>query len=281
MKNKSILSSCFISAASLILAGLPASAATAVDLGTAADFAVLSKSGISNTGVTTSIVGDIGVSPIASTAITGFNLTMDSSGEFATSPQVTGQVFASDYASPTPSKLGTAVSDMEAAYTDAAGRSNPDSLNLLNGNLNGQTFAAGLHKWTSAVTITSSITLDGGGDANAVWIFQIDNRLSLASGASIVLSNGAATNNIFWQTAEGATLGTTSHFEGNLLTATDVEAQTGATMNARLLAQTAVTLDSNSIVAPVPEPSAYAAIMGLSAIGMLCLRRRSKAARLL
>lgn len=281
MKNKHTLSSCFISAASLILAALPVNGAIFVDLGTAADFTVLAKSGISNTGVTTSIVGDLGVSPIASTAITGFDLTMDASGEFATSPRVTGKVFASNYASPTPANLGTAVSDMEAAYTDAAGRTNPDTLNLLNGNLNGQSFAAGLHKWTSAVTITSSITLDGGGDSGSVWIFQIDNRLNLASGAQILLSNGAATNNIFWQTAEGVTLGTTSHFEGNLITATDVSVMTGATMNARLLAQTAVTLDSNSIVAPVPEPSAYAAIMGLSAIGMLCLRRRSKAARLL
>lgn len=280
MKNKHILSSCFLSAAALVLGALPANAATVVNLGTAADFAVLAKSGVSNTGISTNILGNLGVSPIASTAITGFDLTMDASGEFATSPRVTGNVFAANYASPTPANLGTAVSNMEAAYTDAAGRTNPDSLNLAGGNLNGQTFAAGLHKWASAVTITSSITLDGGGDSNAVWIFQIDNRLNMASGAQVLLSNGAAANNIFWQTAEGATFGTTSHFEGNLLTATDVSVMTGATMNARLLAQTAVTLDSNSIVTPVPESSAYAAIMGLSAIGMLCLRRRSKAARL-
>lgn len=171
MNNKKILSRFFATVASLTLGALPANAATLVDLGSSSDFTVLSKSGISNTGTTTSIDGDIGVSPIGSTAITGFNLTMDSSGEFATSPQVTGQVFASDYASPTPSKLGTAVSDMEAAYTDAAGRANPDSLNLSSGNLNGENLAAGLYKWTSAVTITDSISLDGGGDPNAVWIF--------------------------------------------------------------------------------------------------------------
>ena len=281
MKIKQVLPSSLISAAALVLAALTVNGATVVNLGTSADFLVLAKSGISNTGISTDIVGNIGTSPIASTAITGFDLNMDSSGEFATSPRVTGKVFAADYASPTPAYLSTAVSDMETAYTDAAGRTNPDTLNLLDGNLNGQNFAAGLHKWTSAVTITSSITLDGGGDSSAVWIFQIDNRLNLAPGAQILLTNGAVSDNIFWQTAEGATLGTTSHFEGNLLSATDVSAMTGATMNARILAQTGVTLDSNSIVTPVPEPSAYAAIMGLGAIGILCLRRRLKAARLI
>lgn len=108
-------------------------AATTVDLKTSADYAILAKSGITTTG-TTDIVGDIGVSPIADTAITGFSQTMDPSGEFATSPLVTGKVFAANYASPTPSNLTTAVLDMEAAYNDAAGRSSPDQLNLAGGN---------------------------------------------------------------------------------------------------------------------------------------------------
>jgi len=161
---------------------------------------------------------------------------------------------------------------MEAAYVDAAGRADPDFLNLSGGNLNGETLTAGLYKWTSAVTLTNSITLNGGGDSNAVWIFQIDNRLNLTSGAEILLSNGADANNIFWQTAEGATFGTTSHFEGTLLTATDVDALDGATVNGRLLSHTAVTLDATSIVL-IPEPSVFT-LVGLSVISMLCLRRR-------
>lgn len=122
------------------------------------------------------------------------------------------------------------------------------------------------------MTVTNSITLDGGGDSNAVWIFQIDNRLSLASGADVLLSNGATANNIFWQTAEGATFGTTSHFEGNLLTATDVAAQPGATMNGRLLSQTSVALDSNSI--QIPEPSSTL-LLSAGLVGLAMRRRRS------
>ncbi|MFU8849119.1 MAG: ice-binding family protein [Opitutales bacterium] len=176
---------------------------------------------------------------------------------------------------PTPAKLTTAVSDMEAAYTSTATLANPDFLNFNGGILGNETLASGLYKWSSAVTITDSLTMDGGGDVNAVWIFQIDNRLNFGTGSEILLSNGARSENIFWQTAEGVTLGTNSHFEGIVLTATDVAFQSGATMNGRLFAQTSVTLESNNIAAPVPEPSTYAAIMGLSVIGLLLIRRPS------
>ena len=249
-----------------------AGAATVVNLGTAGNYTLLSKAGISTTG-TTSIVGDIGVSPIDSTAITGFGLTMDSSGTFSTSSLVTGQVFAADYTAPTPSMMSTAISDMETAYTDAAGRSGPDFLNLSSGNLNGETLAAGLYKWGSAVTITDSITFDAGGDSSAIWVLQVDNRLNLANSANITLSGGAQAQNIFWQTAEGATLGTNSHFEGILITATDIDAQTGASMNAMLYAQTGITLDANTITA-VPEPSSFALLTGGMVALLIGARRR-------
>jgi hypothetical protein len=248
-----------------------AGAATVVNLGMAEKFAVLSKAGISNTG-STEIVGDIGVSPIDSSAITGFGLVLDPSGQFSTSSLVTGQVFAADYAAPTPSMMSVTIGDMETAYTDAAGRSGPDSLNLSSGNLNGQTLSAGLYKWESAVTITDSITFDG--NANSVWVLQIDNRLNMANGANIFLSGGAQAQNIFWQTAEGATLGTNSHFEGILLTATDIAAQTGATVNGGLYAQTAVTLDANSIQG-IPEPSTYV-LFGLAGFTLVFGRRKSR-----
>src|SRR5680860_63873 len=92
----------------------------AVSLGSADNFMILAKSGISTTG-TTAITGDIGVSPIAAIGITGFGLTMDASNTFSTSSSVDGKIYASDYTAPTPTTMTAAISDMEAAYTDAAG----------------------------------------------------------------------------------------------------------------------------------------------------------------
>ena len=247
-----------------------AEAVTSVDLGSAGNFTILSKAAISTTG-TTSIFGDIGVSPAAGTLITGFDLTLDSSGTFSTSTYVTGQVFAADYTDPTPATMTTAISDMETAYTDAAGRADPDFVNLEGGLLDGETLTAGLYKWTTALNITNSITFDG--DSSAIWVLQVDNRLSLANSANINLIGGALAQNIFWQTAEGATFGTNSHFEGILLTATDIAAQTGATMNAMLYAQTGITLDANDITA-VPEPSSFALLTGGMVALLIGARRR-------
>lgn len=99
----------------LLVAG-QSHAASPIDLGTAGAFEVLAKSGISTTSGT-EIVGDIGVSPIDSTGLTGFGLMVDPSGEFSTSSLVTGNVYASDYAPPTPANLSAAIGDMQTAYT--------------------------------------------------------------------------------------------------------------------------------------------------------------------
>ena len=112
-----------------------------VPLGTAGYFAILSKAGITTTG-NTAIWGGIGVSPIASTAITGFGL-MDSSGQYSLSSQVLGAAFAANYASPTPSKLITSVSNMQTAYANAAGRLYPNFINLGGGNIGGRGVDAG------------------------------------------------------------------------------------------------------------------------------------------
>ena len=220
----------------------------AVNLRSAANFVVLSKSAISTTG-TTSIVGDIGVSPAAATFITGFGLIADSTNTFSTSSLVIGKVYAANYAVPTPTTMTTAISDMETAFTDAAGRAIPTATELGAGNISGMTLPPGLYKWGTGLLVTSAgVTLSGG--PNDVWIFQIGQDLTVNNSAMITLSGGAQAKNIFWQVAGKATLGTASDFKGNLLSQTLISLSTGAVVTGRLLAQTAVTLDAARVTKP-------------------------------
>lgn len=217
-----------------------------VDLGTAGEFAILAKSGISTVPPSV-ITGDVAVSPAAATYLTGFTLTADASSEFSTSAQVTGNLYASDYASPTPSRLTTAVSDMEIAFTAAAGRA-AGVTELGAGNVSGMTLESGVFNWSSGLLITSDVTLEG--DSDDVWIFQIAQDLTVNSGARIVLAGGALPKNIFWQVSGQVEVGTTAHLEGIILSQTAITMATGSTINGRLLAQTAVELDSTTVVEP-------------------------------
>jgi hypothetical protein len=151
-------------------------------------------------------------------------------------------------ADPTPINLTTAVNNMITAYNDAAGRTSPDFLGLGTGNIGGKTLTPGLYKWTNTVTVPTSITISG--NATDVWIFQIAGDLSTSSAVNVVLSGGAQAKNIFWQVAGQVTLGSTSHFEGIILSMTGITLQTGASVNGRLLAQTAVVLDANAVTQP-------------------------------
>jgi hypothetical protein len=205
----------------------------------------LAKSAITNV-PTSTITGDVGVSPAAASSITGFTLTR--AGVAFSAPEVVGDVFAADSDDPTPSDLGTAVLDMQAAYDDAAGRITPEFLNLGDGGIGGLTLTPGLYKWTSVVSIPSDVTLSG--DSDDVWIFQISGDLSLSSGTEMILQGGAQPSNIVWQVAGVVDLGTTSHAEGIMLSKTAIVVKTGASINGRLLAQTAVTLDQASVSAP-------------------------------
>ncbi len=241
----------------ILVAPLSALAAgpSSVNLGSSATFAILSKAGISTTGVT-SIVGDLGVSPAAATSITGFSLSLTAGSAYATSPEVSGNIYAPDYAVPTPTTVSTAVSDMQTAYTDGAGRTNPTATELGAGNIGGLTLAPGLYKWSSGVTIPTSVTLAG--SASDVWIFQIAQNLTVASGAQVILSGGAQSSNVFWIVAGQTTIGTTASFSGTILDQTNIAFNTGATLNGRALAQTAVTLQANSVTLPAgssPAPT--------------------------
>ncbi|MDB5227385.1 MAG: hypothetical protein JWN78_1578 [Bacteroidota bacterium] len=215
--------------------------ATGVNLGLAASFTILSKSGITDVHPS-AITGDIGSSPITGAAI------------LVNCTEVTGAVYSVDAAGPMPcvmtnaTRLTTAVSNMETAYTHVAGLTEPNFINLGAGNIGGKTLSRGLYKWTSSVTIPTNVTISGG--PNDVWIFQIAGTLTMSSDVKIFLSGGAQAKNIYWQTAGAVTLGTSSHFEGTILGKTGINLQTGASVNGRLLAQTAVTLQMNTVTKP-------------------------------
>jgi hypothetical protein len=218
-----------------------------VVLGTAINFVILAKSGVSTTG-TTAVTGNVGLSPAAGSFLTGFSETMDASNEFSTSAVVTGQVFAADYAPPTPTNLTTAILDMQTAYADAAGRTLPDFTELGAGDINGLTLVPGLYKWGTGVSMSTGVTISGG--ANDIWIFQVAQDLTIGNGAIVTLTGGAQAKNIVWQVTGQASLGTTSDFKGIILCQTQIVCSTGAVVLGRALAQTAVTLDATSITAP-------------------------------
>ncbi|MFA6783294.1 MAG: ice-binding family protein [Sphaerochaeta sp.] len=230
--------------ASNVLAGIgPA----LINLRTASDFAILAKSGITTTGET-SITGDIGVSPQSLVDMTGFSETLSLDGTSATSIYVTGKIYASDMQAPTPSKLTAAISDVEAAYVEAAGRADYAVVSgTAGGIIGGLTFVPGIYKWDSVVTMATDITLQGG--VNDVWIFQISGDLTVSSGAKVVLVDGAQAKNIFWQVAEIVTLGSGAHFEGIVMSMTQIIMDTGATVHGKLMAQTQVILGAAAVTA--------------------------------
>jgi len=212
-----------------------------VNLGAAGDFVILSQTGITDV-PSSAVTGDVGTSPITGAAL------------LLTSTEVTGNIYTVDDAAPAPSsimdptRLGLAVLAMGAAYTDAAGRQTPDFLELGAGDISGMTLTPGLYKWGTGVAMPADVTFSGG--PNDVWILQVAGTLLLSNGVAIHLEGGAQAKNIFWQVAGAVTIGTTAHFEGNILTQTMIAMQTGASINGRLLAQTAVTLQMNAVTKP-------------------------------
>jgi hypothetical protein len=137
---------------------------------------------------------------------------------------------------------------MQAAYTDGAGRSGPDFLDIASGNLGGLTLAPGLYTWGSAVTIPDDVTISGSSDD--VWIFQISNELDVSTAKNVILSGGAQAKNVFWVSAGMVTIHASAHFEGVILSQTGITLQTNASMHGRALSQTLVALDNNAVTAP-------------------------------
>lgn len=216
-----------------------------VELGGAAAFTILAEAAITNV-PTSAITGDMGLSPAAATFITGFPL--QSQGTYRTTPQVVGKVFTVDDQLPTPSDLTVAVADMHLAYTDAAGRADPTSLDLLGGAIGSQTLAPGLYKWNTAVLVTADVTLEGG--PNDTWIMQVSGELGMSADTKVLLRGGARANHVVWQVAGAVTLGARAHAEGNVLGKTGVTLQTGASLTGRIFSQTTAALDHGTVTRP-------------------------------
>ncbi len=218
--------------------GLPTVAP--VDLGAAYHFVILSETGITDV-AQSAVVGNVGTSPITGAA------------DLLSCSEVTGKVYAVDTSGPAPcsikapARLNNAVGAMLTAYNDAASRS-ATTTELGSGNIGGLTLAPGVYSWSSSVSIPSNISLNGG--PKDVWIFQIAQDLDLTSGTSVLLRGKARARNVFWQVAGQVTLGTTSTLEGIVLSKTMISVATGASVQGRLYAQTAVTLQKATVVMP-------------------------------
>jgi hypothetical protein len=228
----------------------------AVDLGDANNYAILTKAGITN--VPDSVItGNIGVSPITGEAMTGFDFYTCEDGPGSTgSAQLTGIATASNWGDA--DELSLAVGAMETAYTDAAGRTNDDAARIdptLGADCGGATtpLTTGVYTFGTTVSIAEDIYFNG--SDTEIFIIQIASYLTLAEGVVVHLEGGAKSENIFWQVAGYVTVGANAQMEGIILGKTAVTFTTGSTLNGRILAQTAASLDMATITEP---PSAGA-----------------------
>jgi ice-binding like protein len=208
--------------------------ATAPGLGAAAPYAVLAGSTVTNTGPTV-VTGNVGLSP--GTSVTGF-----------TPGTATGTIMAADAASLNAQNSNT------AAYLVASGEASTSTVSAPLGG--GTTLTPGVYSG-GALQLNGALTLDGGGDPSAVFIFQAASTLTTASSSSVILENGAQACNVFWTVGSSATLGTSTTFVGNILALTDITLTTDASVEGSVMAQNgAVTLDTNTIsIATCAAPS--------------------------
>ena len=245
---------------SVTLFFLLASSASALDpvfLGTAGHFAILSKSGVTAT-VGSTVKGNMGTSPIAVTAITGFGLIQNTAGTSSESAMVTdgGRVFGASQLGETPTYLTNAIGDMGIAYLDAEGRLNALHEDLYNGDIGGETLNPGLYKWNGNVKfIGGDVTFEG--TADDIWILQIAGIVEAGAGTKVLLTGGtlldpllgvAQAKNIFWQVAGMVDVGAGAHLEGIFLVKTHMAFKIGSSLTGAALAQTAVTLDDADII---------------------------------
>lgn len=231
---------------------LTAAGTAPVVLGMAANYAILATTGVAT--VPSSVVtGNVGVSPAARTYLTGWSETYDVTDTYATSAQVfaPGKLYAADQVGGTTSAdLGTAVLNMGAAYTDAAGRtaSSAATTNVGAGTLTSLTLTPAVYEWGSSVSIPTDMTFNG--TSTDVWILKVGGTLDMAAAKNVILTGGALPQNIFWQVSGAVTIGSNTHFEGIILGQTSITFGNLSSINGRLLAQTAVNLDATTVTQP-------------------------------
>ena len=232
-----------------------------VNLGTAANYAILAKTGVDYTPIATvsstpTIIGNIGVSPTGASSITGFALTLPAGGAYSTSTLVTGAIYAPGYAAPTPANLTTAIGDMENAYTTAnlmaqAGGGNPATGGTAcpgNGALSGQTLTPGVYTCTTALSMASTaVTLNGAG----VYVIRTTQAFTTTgSGVKVILSGGALAQNVFWVVGGDTTISANAQIAGNILDKTAINMGNLSSISGRLLSQTAVNLNATTVTQP-------------------------------
>jgi hypothetical protein len=227
----------------------------------AKDYAILAKTGISTLPypIVSSVTGNLGVSPIAATAVTGFDLTADSTTLFSTSTQVVGRVYAADYGGQTEVDLTTATVDALAAYDSAAEPAHSDG-KLDIGDLGVPTAGGvpstkilrqGVYTFGSSVTIAGDFEFKG--SSTDIFIIQIEGDLLQVAGTQVTLvtdgSNGTSPQkeNIFWQVSGEVTVKTGAHLEGILLAAKAISFEANSSLNGRVLTQTRCNLDQATI----------------------------------
>ncbi len=215
-----------------------------VDLQSADQFGILAGVGVSsNAGFSEIHDMNVGISPGVRSSVTGFPPAI----------VVNGAIFASDDSAPAgvAAMLTQAKQDLTDAYLFAEGASSPAPATVA-GDIGGTTLAPGIYKSTSTLLIQSgNLTLDAGGNANAVWIFQIASDFTTVGGAggSVMLTGGAQAKNVFWQTGSSATIGDFTSFKGNVLALTSITMNSGATATGRMLARNgSVVLTSTNII---------------------------------
>ena len=212
-----------------------------VDLKSAGDFGILAGVGISNNaGFSVINNQDVGIYPGSRSSVTGF----------PPAKVVGGAIFCADDLIPagTPAMLAQAKLDLVAAYLFAEGATSPAPATV-SGDQGGKTLAPGIYKSTSTLLIQNgNLTLDGKGDPNATWIFQVASAFTTVggSGGSIILTGGAQAKNIFWQTGSSAVIGDYTTFYGNVLALQSITMNSGAVATGRMLAQNGAVVMTNA-----------------------------------